>query len=126
MRRAQHGGGNAAEASAPPPDAPATVGQVNRLGAPERLTYEQMLDAIMAPLGTRRRKLHVPLPLMKPAVVAMNGVLPDPPVTGEQFKMLTLDNSCPQSATERLIGRPPKRFAEGIGYIKEPGGGRSK
>ena len=119
-------GGDVAEAFARALADPATIGQVYQLGGPERLTYGEMLDVVMATLGTRRRKLHVPLPLMKPAVLAMNAVLPDPPVTGEQFKMLAIDNSCPQSATERLIGRPPRRFAEGITYIREPGGGRRK
>ena len=111
-------GGDVADAFVKALDDRATIGQVYQLGGPERLTYEELIDIVMGVLGVRRVKAHVPLPLMKPAVAAMNAALPDPPVTDQQFKMLNLDNSTPQSATERLIGRPPRRFADGIDYIR--------
>lgn len=112
-------GGDVADAFAAALDDPATIGQVYQLGGPEPLTYEAMIDTVMDVLRVRRHKVHVPLPLMKPAVVAMNAVLPSPPVTDQQFAMLSLDNSTPESATAALIGRSPLRFADGIGYIRE-------
>lgn len=112
-------GGDVADAFAAALDSPATIGQVYQLGGPERLTYEAMIDTVMDTLRLRRRKAHVPLPLMKPAVLAMNAVLPRPPVTDQQFAMLSLDNSTPESATAALIGRAPLRFADGIGYVGE-------
>lgn len=101
-----------------------TIGRVVQLGGPERLTYDEILDAVMAQLGLRRVKIHVPLPLMRPVVAVMDRILPKPPVTTEQFKMLALDNSTSDSATARLIGRAPRRLAEGIDYILEPRAGR--
>ncbi len=80
---------------------PGTVGQVYELGGAETYTYEQMLDAIAAELGTPKRKVHVPVGLMK-IVVAMSSPLPKslrPPVTSEQLKMLALDNCSDNSAT---------------------------
>ena len=98
-------------------DDPATIGQVYQLGGPQVLTYSEMLDVIMAKLGKKRGKIHVPVALMKPAVAVMDKILAKPPVTPAQLSMLRLDNSAPESATETLIGRPPLALAAGIDYI---------
>ncbi len=98
-------------------DDPATIGKVYQLGGPTVLTYEQMLDIIMAKLQKKRAKVHVPVPLMKPVVSLMDKVLPKPPVTPAQLTMLRLDNSASESATAQLIGRQPKALADGIDYI---------
>lgn len=118
-------GGDVADAFVHALDDHSTIGQICQLGGPEVLTYEEMIDAVMAELDIQRGKVHLPLPVMKPLVAVMNAVLPNPPVTDQQFKMLSLDNSAPESATVKLIGRPARRFADGIGYITMPGGGRA-
>jgi len=90
------------------------------LGGAKPYTYEEMLDVIAAELGKKKPKVHVPLGLMKP-VVRLSSPLPKalrPPVTMEQLKMLGLDNSTEDSATERLIGRKPVALEDGIGYIR--------
>jgi uncharacterized protein YbjT (DUF2867 family) len=100
-------------------DEPATAGQTFEIGGPDVLTYEQMLDVISAKLGKNKRKVHMPVGLMK-TVVSLSSPLPKalrPPVTSEQLKMLALDNSTAHSATEKLIGRPPLRLEDGIDYI---------
>jgi uncharacterized protein YbjT (DUF2867 family) len=102
-------------------DDPSTTGKTFELGGPEVLTYEQMLDIIAAKLGKTKRKVHMPVGLMK-TVVSLSSPLPKaikPPVTSEQLKMLALDNSTAYSATEQLIGRPPLRLRDGIDYILE-------
>lgn len=116
--------GDVASAFAAALEDPATIGRVLQLGGPERLTYDELLDTVMTQLGLRRVKIHVPLPLMRPVVAVMDRLLRKPPVTTEQFKMLALDNSTPDSATARLIGRAPRRLADGIEYITEPRAGR--
>jgi uncharacterized protein YbjT (DUF2867 family) len=100
-------------------DDPSTVEQTFELGGPDQLTYEQMLDVIAGKLGKKKRKVHVPVSVMK-TVVTVSGPLPKsikPPVTKEQLKMLALDNTSTQSTTERLIGRPPLALRNGIDYI---------
>jgi uncharacterized protein YbjT (DUF2867 family) len=101
---------------------PSTAGQSFDLGGPDLLTYEQMLEIIAIKLGKKKRKVHMPVSLMK-TVVALSSPLPKklrPPVTSEQLKMLALDNSTTQSATERLIGRQPLKLQDGIDYILKP------
>jgi NADH dehydrogenase len=98
---------------------PSTIGQTFELGGPDQLTYEQMLDVIAEKLGKKKRKVHVPVSVMK-SVVAVSAPLPKsirPPVTKEQLKMLALDNTSKQSTTEELIGRPPLALRNGIDYV---------
>ena len=101
-------------------DDPARDGQVYELGGPRVITYERMLDEIMQVVGIRRRKVHVPIGLMRLPVFAMDKVLPDPPVTIEQLKMLRLDNSTPGTTTAELTGRELKDFRDGIDFVKTP------
>jgi uncharacterized protein YbjT (DUF2867 family) len=98
---------------------PSTAGKTFEIGGPDMLTYEEMLDLIAAKLGKKKRKVHMPVGLMK-TVVSLSSPLPKsikPPVTSEQLKMLALNNSTAYSATEKLIGRPPLRLRDGIDYI---------
>ncbi len=101
-------------------DDPSRDGQIYEIGGPRRITYEQMMDEIMAVVGIKRTKLRVPAALMKLPVQVMDKVLPNPPVTIEQLKMLSLDNSAHDNATERLTGHPLKDFKDGIGFIRRP------
>jgi hypothetical protein len=79
-----------------------------------------MLDTIATELGKTKRKIHVPVGLMK-FVVAMTSPMPKalrPPVTSEQLRMLALDNCTDDSATGSLIGRTPVDLKDGIGYVR--------
>lgn len=101
-------------------DPETTTGQTYELGGAKAYTYQEMLDVIGAEMGKKRPKVHVPVGLMK-LVVKASEPLPRnlrPPVTGEQLKMLALDNSTANSATELLIGRKPLALEEGIGYVR--------
>lgn len=98
-----------------------TSGEIYELGGPDVLTYEAMLDLIAAKLEKRKPKAHVPVSLMLP-VVKFSKPLPKalrPPVTEQQLKMLSLDNSSENSATARLIGHTPMSLQDGIDYIKK-------
>ncbi|MBA2290676.1 MAG: complex I NDUFA9 subunit family protein [Chloroflexia bacterium] len=100
-------------------DPDATSGSTYELGGGKVYTYEEMLDVIAKALGKSKRKVHVPVALMKPVLV-MSQPLPKalrPPVTQEQLKMLALDNTTDVSATHDLIGATPIRLEDGIGYI---------
>jgi NADH dehydrogenase len=101
-------------------DDPRASSEIYELDGPEVFTYEEMLDVIAGHLGKRKRKVHVPVGLMKVAV-SLSRPLPAklrPPVTTEQLKMLALDNATERSATAELIGRAPLSLRDGIGYIR--------
>lgn len=93
-------------------------GRTCELGGPEHLTYEQMLDAIMDALEMRRIKVYLPLPLMRPAVVVMEKVLPNPPVTSGELRQLEVDNITGLDAVERQFGFKPLPLSQGLDYLK--------
>ncbi len=101
-------------------DHPELDRQIYELGGPRRLAYEQMIDQIMDVVGIKRVKVHIPLGLMKLPVAVMDRLLPNPPVTIEQLKMLRLDNSTTPDVAERLAGHELKDFRDGIDFIKTP------
>lgn len=101
-------------------DTPTTIGGIYELGGPDILTYEELLQLIANYLGKNRRTVHIPVPLMR-AVVSASRPLPRklrPPVTHDQLKMLALDNTTANSATERLIGRAPRSLRDNLRYIE--------
>jgi hypothetical protein len=53
-------------------------------------------------------------------VTIMDKMLPSPPVTIEQLKMLRLNNATAPDAAEGLGGHPLKDFRDGIDFIKIP------
>ncbi len=98
-------------------DKPETTGETYEIGGPQVMSYKEMVGIMMDATGTRRPMLPLPIPLIQPIAFLFDKVLPNPPVTPEQLKMLQLDNSSTHSATAQLIGRPPKPLAEGLGYL---------
>ena len=100
-------------------DDPATAGHIYDIGGGKTYTYRELLQAIANQLEVKKPMVKVPVGLMKP-VVKLSSPLPKalrPPVTSEQLKMLSIDNCSDNSATSFLLGRPPMRLEDGIGYI---------
>ena len=90
-------------------------------------TYEQLLDLVMATLGLRRLKIHVPLALMRPNVWLLEQLLPHPPVTTVQLDMFPFDNVAESlDVVERTFGFPPKRLPDELGYIRQPAAARHR
>ncbi|MCA1666578.1 MAG: complex I NDUFA9 subunit family protein, partial [Thermomicrobia bacterium] len=100
-------------------DDPATIGATYELGGPAIMSYKEMIAVLMAVTGRRRPLIPVPSALLKPAALVFDKLLAQPPVTPEQLKMLRLNNSSKDSATETLIGRPPKSLRAGLAYLNE-------
>ncbi len=99
-------------------DEDAHAGQTLEIGGPEQLTYDELLDVVKEALGRSRIKVHVPLAVMRPLAQVMEWVLPKPPVTGEQLKMLALDNIAETDSVRRHFGIQPRRLADSLDYIK--------
>ena len=99
-------------------DEDAHAGQTLEIGGPEQLTYDELLDIVKEALGRSRIKAHVPLAVMRPLAQVMEWVLPKPPVTREQLKMLALDNIAETDSVMRQFGVQPRRLADSLDYIK--------
>jgi NADH dehydrogenase len=100
-------------------DHPESIGQTYELGGPDILTYDEIIELIQKQLGTSKRTIHLPTGLVR-GVVTLSSPLPRklrPPVTGDQLKMLDINNCTDRSATPDLAGRPQLRLQNGIGYL---------
>ena len=98
-----------------------TVGSTIEVGGPEHFTYEQILDLIAETLGARIFKLHIPVSLMRHAVGLMEIVMPRPPITREQLKMLPLDVSTELDSVQRAFGFVPRSLRGNMDFISRIG-----
>lgn len=99
-------------------DDASVVGRTYDLGGPQQLTYVEIVDTVIATLGARRLKAHLPLAVMRPVAALMDRVLPAPPVTPGALALLAVPNETDRSATEALAGHPPRPLAGNVGYVR--------
>ena len=94
------------------------TGQVLELGGPTHHTYDEMIDFIAETLGVKTAKVHVPLKLFQPVVRVMEALMPRPPVTTDQLKMLGIDNTTALDSVEASFGFAPRPIRGNIDYVK--------
>ena len=88
------------------------------IGGPRQYTYDQLIGLIIAALGARRLRVHVPVPVMRIIAGVMELALPRPPGTREQLNYLDLDNVAEVDSVEREFGFKPQALEEGLGYVR--------
>jgi uncharacterized protein YbjT (DUF2867 family) len=90
------------------------------IGGPELLSYEGIVDIIHDAIGAGMRiKVHVPVPALMPVAAVMDKVLPNPPVTPAQLRMLARSNITRIDAVRHAFGFWPVAFSENAGYLNE-------
>jgi len=90
------------------------------IGGPEVLTYEGIVDIIHDAIGAGMRiKVHVPIPALMPVAAVMDKVLPNPPVTPAQLRMLARNNITRIDAVPHGFGFAPAAFSDNAGYLNE-------
>jgi uncharacterized protein YbjT (DUF2867 family) len=92
---------------------PEFFGKVAELCGPRRLTLDEVVNEIAAAIGKKKSIMHIPVPFASPAVLAMEKLLPKPPVTLDQLLMLGEDNVCDKNCMTEL-GIEPIDFKEGL------------
>lgn len=92
--------------------------QIHEIGGPDHLTYEQIIEIIRRELGVRRLLVHVPVRAMLPLAAVMDALLPNPPVTPAQLRLLEKHNITRLDAVPRAFGFRPLAFAENAGYLQ--------
>jgi NADH dehydrogenase len=89
---------------------PAATNQTIDLGGADELSLNQVLDAIARSQGVRKPPIHIPMPLMFVGAVLAQAVLPHPPVTVGQLRMLREGSTCDIASMKRIFGIEPKGF----------------
>ena len=94
-------------------------GRTFNLGGPERLSYNDLLEEVARAMGRRLRSVHIPLAAAWPAVAVMQHLLPRPPVTTTQLRMLGVRNVSEGRDMERVFGFTPKPLRGNIDYVRK-------
>ena len=81
---------------------PRTDNQTFQLVGPKEYTFQELLDLELHALKRRKPMFHVPLPLMDLAVPLMQ-VLPNPPITRDQYLMLKSGNTGDPAPSTRIL-----------------------
>jgi NADH dehydrogenase len=93
---------------------PATTNQIIELGGAEELTLNQVLTEIAQCAGIRKRAVHVPMPIMFAAASVAQVILPRPPVTTGQLRMLQEGSTCDVLRMKQIFGLNPIGFRDGL------------
>jgi uncharacterized protein YbjT (DUF2867 family) len=83
--------GDVAEALAAALADPRTMGQIFELGGPQTYSFRQLMEILLAAVGRKRWLVPVPFPVAT-AQGAVLSLLPNPPLTRDQVKLLRRDN----------------------------------
>ncbi len=84
--------------------------QTVELGGADELTLNQVLDEIARCAGVRKRAVHVPMPLMFAGAKIAETILPNPPVTVDQLRMLQEGSTCDIGPMTRIFQFTPRDF----------------
>jgi NADH dehydrogenase len=91
-----------------------TVGKTYVLAGREPTTMNQLIDLMLAELGKRKPKLHIPVPLAMLMARAMALVLPNPPLTVDNILGMNQPTDYDIAAAERDFGFEPVSLREGL------------
>jgi NADH dehydrogenase len=80
------------------------------LGGPDELSLNEVLAEIARSQGVRKRPIHIPMPLMFLGAALVQTILPNPPVTVDQLRMLREGSTCDIVPMKRIFGIEPKSF----------------
>jgi len=78
------------------------LGETFEVGGPDVVTYEQMMAIVAEILDRRRWAVHLPLAAAW-AIIRLFAVLPDPPITADEFETLLRDNVCDNTRVQQAF-----------------------
>jgi NADH dehydrogenase len=94
--------------------------RVAEIGGPEWMSLEEIIDVIKAEMGVKLRpNVHVPVPAILPAAILFDKLLPNPPVTPDQLKLLAKNNIARPDSVQRAFGFAPLSFRDNAGYLRD-------
>ena len=90
------------------------------IAGPDVLTYHQLLDQLEQALGVKRRRVPVPVGVVRFAANAGTALPNLNPITPDQLTMLLEGNTTASNALEGVFGVSPRRFADVAREVCEP------
>jgi len=96
-----------------------SITKVYDLCGSEAFTWNQLYNKLQLILGTRKPKIHLPLPVARVQAALFEKILPNPPFTRDQLLMLQEDNIGDPKPAERDFILEQERFEDGVArYLK--------
>lgn len=97
-----------------------SIGKTYDLCGLEAFTWNELYDNLQMLLGSRKPKLHLPLPLARMQAALFESLLRNPPFTRDQLLMLLEDNVGNTQPATRDFMLEHEKFPEGVArYLKE-------
>jgi len=92
----------------------------HEVGGPEHLSYDDIIHTIREAVHARiRGQAHVPVRAMVPLAWVMDKILPNPPVTPGQLRLLEKNNITRLDAVARDWGFEPISFRTNAEYLQQ-------
>jgi NADH dehydrogenase len=98
-------------------------GKTIEIGGPEQLSYNEVVGIVARTLGEWRLRFHIPVWLMRVNVAIMEKLLPRPPITTEELRMLPIRNVAELNTVEQTFGFTPRPLEGNIEFVKSIGFG---
>ena len=91
--------------------ADAATNQTIDLGGADELSLNEVLAEIARCAGVRKPPVHIPMPLMLLGAAIAQTLLPNPPVTTDQLRMLREGSTCDITPMKQIFAIEPRDFS---------------
>lgn len=91
------------------------------LGGPEHLTYREIIEALADAMDIKKPVFNIPMGLMRFGASIIEKMLPSPPFTSEQLRLLEQDNICDINSVEKNFSFKPLAYKKAIREFIEGG-----
>ena len=96
-------------------------GQALDLGGDNRMNYNDVVAEVAAAMGKRRLRFHLPVWLMYAVAKITQGIMPRPPFTTDQLKVLGIRSVAELGEIERVFGFTPRPMKGNIDFVNSVG-----
>ena len=96
-------------------------GKILEVGGPRQVSYNEIVSIVARTLGSRRPRVHVPVWVMSPLTAVMQRILPRPPITTDQLRILAIRNVAEPDVVKKTFAFTPKELEGNIDYVKSVG-----
>lgn len=93
-------------------ESPGAFRSLYEIGGPEHLSYRAIVETLAAVIGSHRPSFGIPMGLMKLGASIFEKVLPSPPVTTEQLRLLEQDNVTDPDCIVKNFGFSPLSYRQ--------------
>ena len=93
-------------------------GKTVELGGPHQLSYNEIVSIVARTMGKRRLRFHLPVSLAYIMTAGMQAILPRPPATTDQLRLLPIRNVAEEGVVDDVFGFTPRPVEGNIEYVK--------